>query len=74
MAVEKFSGLPGEGMSFRARNFKGAFWRGLGYRAARAAWAACAALGLVFLVLVGLAVVGHYQGHHTALRAIQRLR
>lgn len=42
------------------RDFSGAFWRGIGYRAARAAWAICALLGLVFAALIVVAIVGHH--------------
>lgn len=42
------------------RDFNGAFWRGIGYRAARAAWAATTFMGFVFLVLIGVAWLGHH--------------
>lgn len=43
--------------------FKGAFWRGLGYRAARAAWALMACLGVVFSLMIAAAVWGHHLRH-----------
>lgn len=60
MVVFRYSGKPGGGMSFRRFNFAGAFWRGLGYRAARAAWATCGFLGGLVLVLIGVAWLGRH--------------
>ena len=41
-------------------DFKRAFWRGIGFRVARAVWSLLVLLGLVFALLIAVSVVGHH--------------